>query len=223
MTAFQGMTDRDLCTALDLKIGALAAKDRDFARSLIDSVRARVGAATPKQRHWLETLLDRAVNGAVERVKTQVGDFGGIAALFDRAAKKLKAPAIVIGAGGREVRLSVAGARARVPGSINVVDEVENRLGERPWYGRILATGEFEASPRERTPEGLLEGLARFAASPAEVAADHGRLTGRCCFCNGPLKDERSTAVGYGPVCARNFGLAWGARLADTPLLESAA
>lgn len=37
-------------------------------------------------------------------------------------------------------------------------------------------------------------------------------VTGHCCFCSLPLTDERSTAVGYGKVCADHFGLSWGAR-----------
>src|SRR4051794_7329117 len=45
---------------------------------------------------------------------------------------------------------------------------------------------------------------------PAGFAREHGRLTGRCCFCNQALCDERSTAAGYGETCARHFSLPWG-------------
>jgi hypothetical protein len=45
---------------------------------------------------------------------------------------------------------------------------------------------------------------------PQEAANSYGRLTGRCCFCGLPLKDERSLGVGYGAVCASNYGLPWG-------------
>ena len=46
-----------------------------------------------------------------------------------------------------------------------------------------------------------------------------------CCFCNRALEDERSTAVGYGPICAGHFGLAWGNRPAEfaaTPVARPA-
>lgn len=51
--------------------------------------------------------------------------------------------------------------------------------------------------------------LVALAERPAETAAAYGRLNGRCCFCNRGLADERSTAVGYGPVCAGRWGLPW--------------
>jgi NAD/NADP transhydrogenase beta subunit len=40
--------------------------------------------------------------------------------LLERAAKHLKHPAIIVRANGRDIRLNIAGAAARVPGSINV-------------------------------------------------------------------------------------------------------
>jgi len=49
-----------------------------------------------------------------------------------------------------------------------------------------------------------------LASNPAKTAAEYGKLTGHCCFCEAPLKDARSTAVGYGPICADHFGLPWG-------------
>jgi hypothetical protein len=60
--------------------------------------------------------------------------------------------------------------------------------------------------------EAITARLRAFAAEPARVAKDSARLTGRCCFCNLALKDERSTAVGYGATCADHFGLPWGER-----------
>ncbi len=66
-----------------------------------------------------------------------------------------------------------------------------------------------------------------FAADPAPMAAAHGIKTGRCCFCDIALDTPESKAVGYGPVCAKNFGLAWGKRAAkaaqasDTAAIEA--
>lgn len=153
-----------------------------------------------------------------ERRASNVGDMSGILALFDKARRHLKHPAIVLGIpalGDMLVRINVAGNRARVPGSLNVTSERDD-AGERDWYGRILKAGSFEPS-RACLPHMLDAMVARlrdFAARPAEVAAEHGRLTGRCCFCNRHLEDERSTAVGYGPVCADHYGLPWGANAA---------
>lgn len=167
---------------------------------------AGLKAAAPAllDQYWLEKLAGRIDAPEPERVKTQVGDLGGVMALFDKARQHLKSPAVVIGLGGTEVRLSLAGPTARVPGSINVASNAG--FGASDWFGRILATGEFEASPRLATPDGLIADLQRFAAEPAKMASEHGKLTGKCCFCNTALTDARSTAVGYGPTCAKKWG-----------------
>lgn len=153
--------------------------------------------------------IDRPAPSAT-RQTTQVGSMAGVLALFAKAkASHLKRPAIVLHvAGAGEVRITMAGDRARVPGSLNVA--TNQKFGEGIWYGRILVDGNFEASPRDATPAGLVDGLVAFAARPAEVAAEHGLLTGRCCFCNIALSDGRSTAVGYGKTCAGKWGMPWG-------------
>jgi hypothetical protein len=150
-----------------------------------------------------------------------VGDLSRIVAMFARAARHLRFPAIVLDG----FRVSIAGARAAQPGSLTVtgVDAVFNSYrgrAERPWFGRVSTAGEFQ--PGRNAPDLLADKLRRFAADPAGEAAAYGRLHGRCCFCNHPLRDERSTAVGYGPDCADHYGLPWGAREA-APALPVAA
>jgi hypothetical protein len=110
------------------------------------------------------------------------------------------------------IRLSIAGDKARVPGSITVLDGERTEEG-RDWFGRILRDGTYQPSnaANGRT-QAITARLRAFAAEPAKVAKDSARLTGRCCFCNLALKDERSTAVGYGATCADHFGLPWGER-----------
>lgn len=44
----------------------------------------------------------------------------------------------------------------------------------------------------------------------AEEAATFGHETHKCVVCWRKLTDERSTSVGYGPVCADNQGWSWG-------------
>lgn len=199
---------------MDLNAGALRANlsklpenDRAFASSLLQSIERRGGDATPKQAYWVEELTKRASAEQPAARKTEaVGDLAGVIALFDKARKHLKHPAVVLGYGSdHALRLNVAGPDARVPGSINVVDDES-----RTWFGRILLDGVFQHSPRDTPPTGLSAVLAEFAQDPAGVATRHGRLTGRCCFCNTALTDERSTAVGYGKTCAGNYGLPWG-------------
>jgi hypothetical protein len=191
-------------------IANLVIRDQSFAQSLLGQLDRR--GLSNSQLFWLNKLSEKATaTPEPEREKTKVGDLKGIMGLFDKAQEHLKFPAIVLAVradeGYNEYRLSVAGDRARVPGSINVTNTDKP---QSTWFGRILQTGEFEASPRDATPTNLIPGLARFAADPARVASESGRLTGRCCFCNKGLTDERSTEVGYGPICAKHYDLPWG-------------
>jgi hypothetical protein len=220
-----------MCTldAEDARIGALLSalprlneKDRTFAASLMSQWADR--GLSEKQWPWVDTLAARG-NGAGEqngRTKTALGDLSGLQALFATAmANGLKQPAITLdieGAG--TIKIKMAGAAARFPGTLNV--QTEGAYGESTWYGRILKDGNFEASPRVRTPEQLIPGLQALAADPAKVASVHGRKTGECCFCARELTDKRSIFVGYGPVCSDNFGLHYPS-LSEIEALEEAA
>ena len=55
----------------------------------------------------------------------------------------------------------------------------------------------------------MLQTLTAIAADPATAAKAYGALMARCSFCGHPLKDDGSVDVGYGPKCAKQWGLAW--------------
>ena len=203
---FANMNAAECASYLTENMANLSAKDSEFAASLVSGF-TRYGRASDKQLYWLRELAKRTVKPA-QRETVDLGDFAGIAKLFDNVQGKLKRPAIVINDGETDIRLTVAGAQARVPGSINVA--TKGAYGEATWFGRILSTGKFELSPRVDTPKSVLNALQRFSADPVGVAQEHGRKTGACCFCNRELTDGRSINVGYGPICAENYGLPWG-------------
>jgi hypothetical protein len=150
------------------------------------------------------------------RATENVGDLSRIVALFDTARQHLRFPSIVLDG----FRVNVAGPRAREPGSLTVTGverDTVSRFGRgltRKYFGRVTRAGVFE--PSQAAPDGIGAKLRTFAADPAGQAAEHGRLHGACCFCNRALRDERSTAVGYGPDCAENFGLPWGSLAAGS-------
>jgi hypothetical protein len=141
-----------------------------------------------------------------------VGDLSGLIALIDRAKQSgLKAPKIALQLpNGMPLRLNVAGPSAAQPGTINITDG--GSYGNNVWYGRVNREGKFTPSRfvNDANRPSIIALLAAMAVDPARTATQYGRLTGQCCFCSRPLNDERSTDVGYGPVCARNFGLVWG-------------
>jgi hypothetical protein len=150
--------------------------------------------------HTLYAIAERAPQAA-----QNVGDLSRIIAMFDRARQHLRYPAVVLDG----LRVNVAGGRAREPGSLTITTPDKGADGRRRWLGRVTLAGQFE--PARDTDPAIGDKLRAFAADPAGVAAEYGRLHGACCFCRKPLRDERSTSVGYGPNCADNYGLPWGA------------
>ncbi len=208
------MTYREAISTLTANLANLTdSRDIDFAQSLLQQF-TRKGDLSPKQWPYVIKLADKATGKVVERKTVAVGSMKTLIDLFAKAKAHLKRPAIVlqdptVG----EIRLSEAGSKARVPGSINVT--TPGSFGERVWYGRVTQQGDFQMSPKVVTPPELVSALKVFAADPVAAATKHGYLTGRCCFCNRKLEDERSTAVGYGPICADHFGLPWGAARID--------
>lgn len=221
------MNQTDLAAALGAAIlnNQIAPRDLEFAQSLARGF-SRYGSFTARQIPHVERLISDAGVKATKLMHTPqptaaaaIGDLTGILALFARAKTHLKFPAIVLGvpAIGADyaIRINVAGAKAREPGSLTVVDAMrDENEGRREYLGNVSLRGAFLPS-RSAAPGHVVHianRLREFAADPARVATEHGRLTGRCCFCNLPLSDERSTAVGYGKTCAGKWGLPWGAR-----------
>lgn len=184
-------------------VNLLRTRSDDFARSLVQS--AEQGKITHNRRVWLHVLANDVVNPP-KPVSTSVGDVTPFLAMVATAKKHLKYPKYRLQlVDGSPVVLSVCGPRSKYTGQINVTDG--GPFGQNVWYGRIDLAGTFNAG-RSATVE-VSDLLKRFMANPAEVAAEYGKLTGNCCFCNLGLTDERSTSVGYGPVCAKNHGLPW--------------
>jgi len=136
------------------------------------------------------------------------GGFNRIFSIFETAAKNLKRPAIqLVDAENHPISLSLAGTTSRNAGYIYVKG---GRGGD--YYGKISPEGRFFGNAA--CPPAVEAHLKSFGDSPEDVASRYGKLTGRCCFCGLPLRDERSTEVGYGPVCADHFGLSWGSHKA---------
>jgi hypothetical protein len=132
---------------------------------------------------------------------------------FIKAAQErgLKRPSLRVLAldGTTELTISLT-VKGRVPGSLAVV------LG-----------GRFVGCVR---PDGMLTGalvldaalqahLVHVSADPAAAAKRYAVLKCRCSFCGLELTDAGSVEVGYGPVCARNWGLPH--RPTGTPALVS--
>ena len=193
--------------ALRSAVPQLAPRDQEFATSLIDQYTRR--GLSAKQWPWVGRLVERAAQPKEEAPKTLVGSMDGLIALFDTAkANKLKHPKIRFDVDGETVVLALAGERSSFAGQVNVTST--GPFEQRDWYGRIDRRGEFTRSRRTPGPDRLVQVLCELAENPSKAGAAHGRRTGNCCFCATELSDQRSVDVGYGPVCAKKWGLAWG-------------
>jgi hypothetical protein len=157
----------------------------------------------------------KAISASLPKT-VDVGDFTAVLDLFKVASKNLPYPKIkLLLENGQPVALSVAGSGSKYNGSVMITDG--KPFGQNIWFGRVTPQGVWDRSQavKPETMTSLTALLTALSLDPAATAAKYGHLTGQCSFCSKPLKDERSTAVGYGKTCAGNYGLPWGAKVAQ--------
>lgn len=187
-----------------------------FAADLARQIQNR-GWVSPKQIQWVQKFvadIDQPVLPAGGNVPGSVGSVGSnmvkIVEHFATARENLKYPKIVVTDPATDITLCLkpAGQRSKYFGSIIVTSD---RSYDATYYGHIRADGTFipagRAPNEQREVVALLE---RIAVDPAGELGRLGKASGCCCFCRIALTDERSTKVGYGPICAKKWGLAWG-------------
>lgn len=76
--------------------------------------------------------------------------------------------------------------------------------------GQVAFNRPYMSHVEPERKQHLLNQLTAMCAGLAEFAKNHGHATNWCMFCNAMLTDERSVLAGYGPICARHYGLPWG-------------
>lgn len=133
-------------------------------------------------------------------------NFSRIVALFDRAAAAgLTRPKVKLRASDT---LTIKFLPSnRFEGSIAIFNG-----STREYLGRIDPRGDL--LPARNCSPAIRDAVTRLATDPAAEASAHGHETGYCCFCGLTLTDPRSTAMGYGPICAQNWSLPWGDEVA---------
>jgi hypothetical protein len=111
-------------------------------------------------------------------------------------ARGLKAPKVrFLAPGGGEMKMHMAGGATKYPGAVQIKVNGE-------WVGRINADGSLTHRAVALAPT-----LNTIVADPAKAAAEYGALVCKCSFCGAGLEDDGSVEVGYGPVCAKRYGL----------------
>lgn len=205
----------DTYDALIEKLGsvrdALNEKDKPFAEDLISGkygYRTR-GYLTERQWPWVKKLIAKAERGGEpETFDVQLDKVHGF---LMRARRTLRYPKIWVHVDGTDVKLYLSGQKSRHPDTVNIVAyPMAGGYREDVWLGRILGDGTWHRplNADEKLVEALMPVIRKVAEEPGVAASEFGKLTGRCCFCNRSLSDEdRSTQVGFGPVCAKKYGL----------------
>lgn len=114
-------------------------------------------------------------------------------------ARGLKSPKLrVLGVDGRtEVRMGLT-KQGAAPGSISVV------VGGT-YVGSIRPNDAVVGQLAQDIE--LQKHLLIVAKDPVTAAKEYAALMGLCSFCGLQLTDEGSVEVGYGPICAKHWGL----------------
>ena len=197
------------------RVDELPANDRPFAYSLVGAASGPRGLSE-KQAMWLRKMADRIVNPKAATKPVEVGDISGLVALFAKAREsgaqwpKLRA----IMDDDTVLTLRLAGEKSKHVGQIMVTSgKQENRL----YYGRVDQAGAFHASqqPNEKQLAACVPVLKAVATDPAAQGTAYAQRTGHCAFCALPVgegEDKRSIEAGYGPDCAKKWGLPWGVK-----------
>jgi hypothetical protein len=114
-----------------------------------------------------------------------------------------------------EMRISAAMVGSKWPGSLFI------KLAGT-YLGRVAPDGKVFGPLASQ--ESVLACLKTVEEDPARAASTYGALMCRCSFCGLHLTDEGSVLVGYGPICAERYGLAWVRRgvptLTDVPRMS---
>ena len=120
-------------------------------------------------------------------------------------------PRVRLDLDGTPLVLTVAGAKSRTPGAVNLTDG--GRYPNNTYFGAITPEGAFKparaAAQLDPAIKAMLWGtLTRIRDGEAEaVFAEAGKRLGKCCMCGRDLSDQESVERGIGPICAeRAFG-----------------
>jgi hypothetical protein len=142
--------------------------------------------------------------------------FHKLVARFATVGAKLQYPKMFLRlADTTQLKLYRAGDRSKFPNSINICLQTPDRMyHNNDWCGRIHTNGRLEFADRALLSEDekqlIIEAISHFEQRPQRVAEIYGHQTSACCFCGRELLEPSSVELGYGPICAENWGLPHG-------------
>lgn len=159
-----------------------------------------VKMATEAQKRFVRDLM---VQAGASREEADAADFTGVS--VDQASHMIETLKKTV----REQRNANGGQEP--PEGVHMLDGTYYKVQQaRQGSGRLYAKEWTGSGWNYIGRRDAFQRLTEDTKVTQEQAAEFGRLYGICCFCSADLTDERSIAVGYGPVCGRNNGLPWG-------------
>jgi hypothetical protein len=166
----------------------------DFAASLVSQYE-RKGFLSDRQQEAAQRMIAKMGETAQrkERLTRQIDVRRIETLLADATQSKLKKPVFHAA----DLSFSLAGRYSRNPGAVYV------KTGDT-YMGKVLH-GTF--TPSAAATEQTVRAVEAVAMDPLGEAIKYGRLTGRCACCNRKLSDEKSVALGIGPVCKTKWRL----------------
>jgi hypothetical protein len=161
------------------KLERLRGVDTPFARSLYQAATSERGASE-KQWFWIDKLTAEPPYAGIVEFMPPNGHVK-LGHGFKLVRAKAGSSVFINGPEGREVRYSFINSA-----------------------GQLVTPGGWTPLPGE-----VIELLDLFESDPEGFAAKYGREHGECCFCALELTHERSIGRGYGPKCAKKYGLVY--------------
>jgi hypothetical protein len=199
-------TDNEALVLLRKLISQKVINGGGFAGDLSIKADGRYGLSKD-QWTWVHILVVEAEQPQAPRAGNGE-QFTKLVEFFDHAGMSLKRPAVTFGVAGGNLRIKRAGDKSAHAGCLFLDNCQPWGASTRKYYGKIDTGGAFY--PSKQVTEELVAEIRRFQEDPATYAAAHGKATGHCCFCNTKIEHPDSLAVGYGPICAKNYGLPHG-------------
>jgi hypothetical protein len=152
-----------------------------------------------------ESEIIAAHRAEFEKKYAENADLSNLFGILESAAKSLKFPKVRILAGDRVIVLKASKGLVYISDANEEVWNDYRQESAKRYFGKVDAGIFF---PVKNCPPEIEAALRAFATDPLAEAKRYGKATGHCSFCGRQLTDQVSVANGYGPICARKYGLA---------------
>lgn len=211
-----------ILAAIDPNSPDLSGWEKRFVRDMIGRVQ-RNWSMSPRQIEIIEQIPARMAAASKARqekaerdalkqqITTEVGFERVVELLRGALENGLQRPAITFAVTNEEGeaigRNCVFRTLAKQPDIIEVTSRAK-RDKHTEVFG-VINTAEGTFTYNGLCPDEIVRFVRYVAEDPEAAAVENGMLSGNCVFCASGLTDHRSTAVGYGPICAKSYNLPW--------------